>query len=171
MAILWLGAAVFLLPAVAFTYLLRQLLARPNLPEFESGWLDRFSMRKYAPMERLLDDRDLTFAGALAGPGQGIAGKLQRDRQRIRRAYLRSLRRDFNRLCLAGRVIALYSSEDRPELTKELLRLQISFNIAFQLARIQVVFGSLGFGSVDLTRVVRPLAILHAQLTPTAATV
>ena len=168
MTLLWLGAGVFLLLAVAFTYGIRQLLSRPNLPEFDSDWLQHFSMRKYGPMERLLSERDIAFVAAAAGLRDGVTRKLRRDRQRIRRAYLRSIRRDFERLCQAGRIVALYSSEDRPELSKELLRLQITFNFALYNAWLQLGLSYLGLGTVDLSRVVRPVAILHAQLAPTA---
>lgn len=170
MTILWLGGVVFFFIAAAFAYLIRQLLARPKLPEFESGWVEHFSLRKYRPMERLLDNRDLAFVSSLAGAERRIVRKLKRDRQKIRRAYLRSVRRDFDRLCVAGRIIALYSSEDRPELTMQLLRLQIAFHFALCRAWLQVGLSTMGLGTVDLGRVVRPVAMLHAQLAPAAVT-
>lgn len=168
MTILWLGGVVFFFIAAAFTYLVRRLLARPKLPEFESGWIERFSLRKYAPMERLLSNRDLAFVSSLAGSEKQIVRKLTRDRRKIRRAYLRTIRRDFERLCLAGRIIALYSSEDRPELTKQLLHLQLAFHFALCRVWLQVGLSTLGLGSVDLSHVIRPVATLHAQLAPAA---
>ncbi|MCX6619576.1 MAG: hypothetical protein NTY38_00560 [Acidobacteria bacterium] len=137
MTLLWLGVIAFLLVAAAFAYLIRQILARPNIPEFESTWIERFSMRKYKPMERLLSEQDFMFLAAVAGDRPEIGNKLRRDRRRVLRSYLRTIRRD---------------------------RLQVVFQFALCHAWLQVALNQFGVGTVDLSRVVRPVAMLHAQI-------
>jgi hypothetical protein len=164
MLLLWLGAIVFGLVGAAFAYLVRQLLARPNLPEFDSTWINRFSVRRYKALERLVSDRDERFLSSHPACQPGMVRRLRRERRRILRTFLRGIRRDFERLCLAGRLIALYSPVDRPDLTRDLVRLQIVFQFALARVWLQVYLAGWGLGSVDIRRVVGPVVALHAQL-------
>ena len=122
-------------------------------PPADAAWVASFSVEKYRPMERLLNERDYVFLAAQPGFDPSIARRLRIERRKIFRTYLDSMSRDFNRLHSAAVQLALSAASDRPELVNQLIRQKAAFQFAVEAARIRLILASLGLGSVR----VRPL--------------
>src|SRR6476469_5982780 len=60
-------------------------------------WAEGFSIAKYRPMQRLLSREDLLFLRSQPGYDLSLEKSLCKDRRRVFRSYLKSLRRDFDR--------------------------------------------------------------------------
>src|SRR5688500_7728052 len=117
-------AAIFLAALLIgiFTILIRRVLAPGATNDGDLGdWLDKFSVARYRPMERLLSDDDYEFLSAQPGYDPSIARRLKSERRQIFRIYLRHLSEDFSRLHHAARLMLIYSPEDRPELARTLM--------------------------------------------------
>src|SRR5258708_17833329 len=85
------------------------------------------SLEKYRPMERLLQEDDFRFLAAQPGFSPQLGRRFRTERRRIFRGYLRNLRRDFSRLSSAFRILIVHSVEDRGDLSKSLMRMQVMF--------------------------------------------
>ncbi len=81
-----------------FAGLFWRLASRFDAQQCTAGWLDTFSLERYAPMERLLDKNDLVFLQSQPGYRPEIGQRLMAERRNIFRAYLRLLVHDFNQL-------------------------------------------------------------------------
>src|SRR5690242_7577077 len=100
------------LVAAAFAVLFRRLIARDKDSHADLEWSSEFSIAKYRPMERLFLEEDYDFLAAQPGFHPRIYRKLQAERRRVFRHYLRCLRRDFNRLSTAAKVLLLNAPSD-----------------------------------------------------------
>jgi hypothetical protein len=78
-------------------------------------WWESFSAASYAPMARLLDNRDYTFLAAQKGYAPAISRQLRRQRIRIFQTYLGGMIGDFERLMKVARVIAVFAHEDQTQ--------------------------------------------------------
>ena len=58
---------VFVLMLVGFAGLFWRLASRFDAQQCTAEWLDSFSMKSYAPMERLLANSDLVFLASQPG--------------------------------------------------------------------------------------------------------
>jgi len=117
---------------------------RPESETPDADWFQNFSADKYRPMQRLLDERDYIFLKAQPGYHPSIARNLRRQRQKVYRAYLRSLVKDFNRFHAAAVAMLLTSETDRPELAVELTRIKAQFQMAVFAVRVRLVMNSVG---------------------------
>jgi hypothetical protein len=124
-------------------------------------WLNRFSLTKYRPMERLLLETDYQFLAAQAGYTPDLANTLRAERRRIFRAYLRRLARDFMRLHAVARWVLARSAQDRPEMGMKLVRQQIDFLCIWFLIEARL---ALHVGSVDVAPLVRTVEAFRLQL-------
>jgi hypothetical protein len=150
---------------VGFVFLFWRLASRGGHAQ-QSGaeWLNEFSLASYAPMERLLDPGDLVFLASQPGYRTGIGKRLMVERRRIFRQYLRNLVVDFNQLMAIGKLMVVYSAEDRPEFARTLFRQQLRFYGAVCLIRCQLALNPLGWKPVDVRELVRTLETLRNQL-------
>jgi hypothetical protein len=76
-------------------------------------WWESFSAATYAPMVRLLDNRDYTFLASQKGYQPAISRRLRRQRIGVFQSYLGGMIRDFERLMKVARVIAVVAHEDQ----------------------------------------------------------
>ncbi len=90
--------ALVVATAVGFGLLFKRMLFRDRVPDFDPDWLENFSVSKYRPMERLLSEEYFEFLVSQEGYEPKIGKRLRSERRRIFRGYLRSIRRDFQRL-------------------------------------------------------------------------
>ena len=86
------------------------------------------------------------------------------ERRRIFQAYLLLLIRDFNQLIAVGKMMLVYSKEDRPDLARTLWRQQLSFYFAVSAIRCKLAFCPFGWPAVDIRPLVEALAAMRDQV-------
>jgi hypothetical protein len=158
------GAALAVLAAVAFLLLFRSVRARAEAAQTDLGWSSEFSIAKYRPMERLFLEEDYDFLAAQPGFHPKIYGKLQTERRRIFRHYLRCLRKDFNRLSTAAKTLMLMAPQDRPDLARNILKQRLMFNWALCGVEVRLALQALGLGTVDVRGLVGAMESMREQL-------
>jgi len=152
-----------------FAVLLWKLASRPDIAGSESEWLANFSLQSYAPMERLLDERDFAFLEKQPGYDARIANRLRAERKEVFRVYLGRLVRDFNRLLSISKLMLVYSGEDRTDFAKSLWRQQMTFYFAVSIVRFRLALYPWVLGTWDTRALVQTLAHLQHQLRRQAA--
>ena len=155
-------AAVVLV--VGFAVIFWALATRRGAEAPTTQWLDEFSLESYAPMERLLGQADITFLASQPGYRPEIGKRLMRERRRIFKSYLTNLAQDFNQLIALGKLMLVYSHEDRPEFARNLLRQQARFYCTFCALRLQLALHPLGWGSVDARGLVESVEAIRFQI-------
>jgi hypothetical protein len=101
--------------------------------------LNGFSLARYEPMTRLLSREDLEFLAALPGYRPAIGSKLERDRRRIFRMYLRELAADFQALHASARKMASISPEQHSDVVGSLVRQQVTFWFALTAIEVRLM--------------------------------
>lgn len=135
-------------------------------------WASEFSVDKYRPMQRLLGNEDYEFLRGQPGYAPSITQTLRKDRHRIFRAYLRSLKRDFNRLYSAAKEASLYSHADGADLLQMIVRQRAIFIGLLFVVEVRLAMHTLGIGTVDIRPVLGALEAMRDAtriLQPTAA--
>jgi hypothetical protein len=150
--------------AAGFAVLFWRLASRVNTRDRTAEWLDGFSMDSYAPMERLLDKSDISFLASQPGYRPEIAQRLMAERRKIFAAYLGHLLRDFNQLAGIGKLMIVYSTQDRQEFARRLWREQVRFYSAVCSVRLQLALSPLGWPAVDAHRLVASVAAMRNQI-------
>lgn len=158
------AAALLVLAAVAFLFLFRRLISRQRDEHLDLEWCRQFSIAKYRPMERLFADDDYEFLAAQPGFHPRIYRKLQAERRRVFRRYLRCLSHDFNRLSTVAKLLLLHAPQDRPDLASTLLKQKLIFSYAMAAVQCRLVLQTLGLGTVDVRRLVAALEAMRQQL-------
>jgi hypothetical protein len=157
-------ALVLALLGGCFAVLFWRLASRFDARQCTAEWLDNFSLESYAPMERLLDQRDLDFLRSQAGYHPEIAKRLLAERRRIFAGYLGHLVRDFNQLVGIGKLMIVYSSRDRQEFARRLWRQQVRFYAGICAVRTQLALNPLGWTVADAHPLVAALTALRDQI-------
>ena len=147
--------------AGALAVVLRRLTRTPEL-HLEGDWLAGLAADRYGPMERLLDPGEEEFLARNAGRAE--VRRFRAHRRKIFRGYLRSLERDFGRMCAAIRLILVHSEQDRPELATALMKRQAMFAVAVLAVRGRLLLHASGIGTVDVRGLVGALDGLRAEL-------
>lgn len=115
-----------------------------------TAWIDEFSVERYRPMLRLLDDTDLRFLCSHSSVTPTLVGHFRRERCRILRGYLHSLATDFTRVVAALKLVMRQASSDRPDLAALLIRSQATFAACMVLAHVQLLLYAFGIGTVSV---------------------
>jgi hypothetical protein len=157
-------ALVLAFLAACFVGLFWRLASRFDARQCTAEWLDGFSLESYAPMERLLGSGDLEFLASQAGYRPEIAKRLMAERRRIFAAYLGHLVRDFNQLVGVGKLMIVYSAEDRQEFARRLWRQQLRFYAGVCSLRLQLALYPLGWTATDSHRLVETLTAMRDQV-------
>jgi len=157
-------ALVLALLAACFAGLFWRLASRFDAHQCTAEWLSRFSLESYAPMTRLLDKRDLEFLASQTGYRPEIGRRLMAERRKIFVTYLGDLIRDFNQLARVGRLMIVYSREDRHEFARNLWRRQVRFYAAVCSVRLQLALYPLGWPQTDPHPLVAALAAMRSQV-------
>ena len=100
-------AIAIALVTACFAGLFWRLASRFDAQQCTAEWLDSFSVKSYAPMERLLEKSDWAFLASQPGYRPEIGKRLMSQRRKIFRAYLRLLVRDFNQLIGIGKLMVV----------------------------------------------------------------
>ena len=127
-----------------------RLASRFDARQCTAEWLDSFSVKSYAPMERLLEKRDLDFLASQPGYRPAIGKRLMAGRRQIFRSYLRLLVGDFNQLIGIGKLMVVYSNRDQQEFARNLRRQQVTFYARVCALQLQLALYPLGWTSVDV---------------------
>ncbi len=158
------AAVLLVLIAVAFVLLFRKLASPGRDPLPEADWWANFSLEKYRPMERLFAPEDYEFLAAQPGFTPALARRLQVERRRILRKYLRCLARDFDRFYKATKLLLLTAEHDRSDLALALFRQRLSFQLALAGVHAQLALQTLGLGTVRVHGLVAALERMREQL-------
>jgi hypothetical protein len=156
-------AIAIALLAACFTGLFWMLASRFDAQRCTAEWLDSFSVRSYAPMERLLEKSDLVFLASQPGYRPAIGQRLMAERRKIFRAYLRLLVRDFNQLIGIGKLMVVYSNQDQQEFARSLRRQQFQFYARVCALQLQLVL-PLGWTSVDARGLLAALGAMRTKV-------
>ena len=116
------------------------------------------------PLERL-EPNDISFLQEHPALARTLAGELRRERRKVLRQYVHALRRDFNETCAHIRSVLVNSEEDRPDLTRSILKQQILFKLALVQAECSMMFEALGFAEVDFDVIVGSLESIKFSVT------
>lgn len=157
-------ALVITLLAICFAGLFWKLASRYDARQCTAEWLDSFSLESYAPMERLLGEDDVRFLASQPGYHSEIAQRLMSERRKIFVAYLGRLVRDFNQLVGVGKLMIVYSTQDRQEFARQLLRQQVRFYAGVCSVRLQLALYPLGWTGADAHRLVAALTTMRNQV-------
>jgi hypothetical protein len=158
------GAVLAVLAGIAFLLLFRRLRERTETAQTDLGWSSEFSISKYRPMERLFLEEDYDFLAAQPGFRPKIYGRLQAERRRVFRHYLRCLRKDFNRLSTAAKTLLLMAPLDRPELARNILKQRMLFSYALWTVEARLALQTVGLGTVDVRQLVGVMESMREQL-------
>jgi hypothetical protein len=158
------ATGLVLLVAIAFLVLFRRLGSQAGSAEPDLAWSNEFSIAKYRPMERLFLEEDYDFLAAQPGFHPGIHRKLQAERRRVFRHYLRCMRLDFGRLLTTAKLLLLHAPQDQPDLARNLVRQRLMFSYAMGVVEFRLVLQTLGIGTVDVRGLVDAVESMREEL-------
>ena len=142
---------------VAILLLVRKLAGPATVSQCDPDWISNFSVARYRPMLRLLDEADYAFLASQPGYSKKYINRLRGERRAIFRAYLRNLVRDFHRLHMAARMVLVYAPQDRPDLAMTLMRQRFLFMTAVVAIEFRLVLHAAGIGTVDVRNLLAAL--------------
>lgn len=149
---------------LAMFLIFRRLVSKERLAGLDLAALVDFSASKYRPMGRLLSESEFEYLASQPGYTAEIGRRFRADRRRIFRGYLRSIRRDFSRLYLAAKLVALYSQVDRPDLATALLRRRAEFAYALMMIEVRLALHHFGLATVDVSGLVEAIERLQTEV-------
>jgi hypothetical protein len=150
--------------AACFGGLFWRLASRFDTQDCTAEWLDGFSLDSYAPMERLLGKSDVEFLASQPGYRPEIGRRLMAERRKIFANYLGRLLQDFNQLAGVGKLMIVYSGQDRQEFARRLLRQQVRFYSTLCSVQLQLALYPLGLPALDAHRLVASLTAMRNQV-------
>jgi hypothetical protein len=142
----------------------RRLGKHSNDLPLSAEWINELSTDKYRNMMRLLSRRDLQELRALPNYSPQMASEFRRERSRLFKKYLDAMSVDFERICVAIRVLMLNSKYDRPDLASTLIQSQIMFSLAMANLRMRVFFYTLGWCEGDASELFRIFDAMRLEL-------
>src|SRR5687767_922338 len=145
---------------------LRRIAVPVAVSDCDAEWIENFSISKYRPMLRLMDEADYRFLASQPGMTKKAIQRLRAERRAIFRAYLRNLIRDFHKLHMAARMHLIYSSQDRPDLAAKLVRQRLQFLAAVCGVEARLALQAAGIGHVDARALIGSVEAMRANLTP-----
>ena len=163
MAIAFFFVFVLALGAGMFWLIRRVALSSTRLP-VTAGWIDELSSERYRPMLRLLDGGDIDFLNAQPDFPPHAAMRVRKQRCEIFRGYLRCLNNDFDRVCLAIKLLMLQARDDRPDLAGILLRNRLSFAAGMATVYLRLFLYRWGLCGVNVTGLVKTFDSMRVQL-------
>jgi hypothetical protein len=164
MITIFISILVLALLLLTLATLVRRSVSEPGGLPLDAGWIDELSVERYRPMMRLLDDRDLEFLRSQPGFSPGMATRLRIQRRQIFQGYLRCLEGDFQRVCMALKVLMLQSRHDRPDLASALVRHQVTFALTMASVNVRVFLYRWGLGGVDVSALVKSFDAMRLEL-------
>jgi hypothetical protein len=130
-------------------FLARRLFRKPVPSDCSWTWIEVHPARRYDPMLNLLSEDDFSFLKSQPGYDPGVCRCLRRERRRLFRGYLHSLRRDFNGITRALHALALQSAQDESHLLLSVFRASWQFSLRLWALELRYVCFVLGLSKVD----------------------
>ena len=127
-------------------------------------WINELNTEQYKPMMRLLDSADIEFLRSQPGYTREMETKLRHQRCQVFRGYLRCLNADFQRVCMALKILMAQSEQDRPDLAGVLMHQQLLFATGMISVQCRLVLYRWGVGQVDVTGMVRTFDRMRMEL-------
>lgn len=159
------GSGVLLLAML----LLVRLRAYRIVWQGEESEDEGFSLARYQPMTRLLEEDDFVFLASQPGYRPEIGAKLRRERRRIFRMYLRELAGDFHRLHAEARRMVAESHAENAELVSLLIRQQVTFWRAMAGVELRLAMEWTGLPGIDVRGLVEDIELMRLDLLRVAA--
>ena len=150
--------------ALAAIALFRRLGAQASTLPVTAQWINELSPDRYRPMLRLLGAADIVFLRSRPGYTRQLESHLRAERCRIFRGYLHCLDSDFQRVCLALKLIMASSSLDRPDLAGALIQSQIMFASGLLSAHFRLLLYRCGVCTVDGSALVHMFDHVRCEL-------
>jgi hypothetical protein len=160
--IIWVVALATMASAVIA--LVRRLGGANSTLPVTAEWIEDLSSERYRPMVRLLDSADIEFLRAQPGFTRKMEAALRAQRSRIFRGYLKCLDDDFQRVCMALKLVMAHSALDRPDLASALVQQQVMFASGLVGAHFRVALYRLGVCSVDCSSLVQIFEGMSGEL-------
>lgn len=144
--------------------LARMILRRRSSVAPDSDETAGFSLDRYQPMGRLMDEEDLVFLKSQPGYRKEMGERWKRERRRIFRLYLAELKADFRRLHAHARELVAGSEADSAALVEVLLKQQFTFMMATTALEFRLALQRIGVGRVDITPLIELLDAMRLDL-------
>jgi len=123
-----------------------------------------FSLDRYEPMTRLMDEGDLLFLKSQPGFRPELAKKFTQERRRIFRLYLQELARDFHRLHRQARAMVASMPADNSALVGMLIRQQARFWYEMTAIELRLSLNWVGTASLNARGLIDALATMHLEI-------
>jgi hypothetical protein len=148
--------SIVVLALIAATVMLMKMMGNggQSLP-VTAEWISDLSTERYKPMLRLLDSADIEFLRQQAGYTRDMENKLRAQRCQVFRGYFRCLTSDFQRVCMALKIVMAQSEQDRPDLAGILMHQQMLFVSGMLSVHCRLALYRWGICSVDVTSMVK----------------
>jgi|GEM_PF-1961574 len=154
-------ASLSLLAALA--WLFNRLVATRKVFQVDADWWRAFRADRYAPVLRLLSQRELDYVATLPGTSRRFRAEFRRRRVNMMRAYLKEMAADFDRLQAIGQLMVTAGEAGR-ELREALFRERIRFTAGLWSIRLQMAGFRFGLSSVDASVLVGSIDELSAAV-------
>jgi hypothetical protein len=125
------------------------------------------AMERYAPMARLLDDKDLQFLTSRPGYRPEVVARLRRSRRRIFRIYLAELSSDFHVLHAAARRLVSDAPAQHADMVGVLMQQQFTFWRILAGIEVRLALHWAGLGPADARGLLEIIEQLQRSLTVT----
>jgi hypothetical protein len=149
---------------LAVVTVLRKLGSADRTLPVTAEWIDDLSTDRYRPMMRLLDSSEIEFLRSQGGFTPKKESKLRAQRCQIFRGYLRCLEVDFQRVCMALRIVLVHSEQDRPDLSAILVHHQIMFATGLLAVHVRLFLYRWGICTVDVDSLVQIFDVMRIEL-------
>jgi hypothetical protein len=123
-----------------------------------------FSLARYEPMTRLMDEGDLLFLKSQPGFRPELARKFTQERRRIFRLYLQELARDFHQLHAQARAMVASLPADHSHLVGMLMRQQLRFWYEISAIELSLSLNWVGSHSLNARGLIDALATMHMEI-------
>lgn len=164
MTVLMLTSILVMALLAAAVMLFRTMSGGEHSLPVTAEWISDLSTERYRPMMRILDSADIEFLRAQPGYTKSMESKLRTQRCQVFRGYLRCLNSDFQRVCMALKIVMAQSEQDRPDLAAPLLDQQFRFASAMLAIRFRLRLYEYGICTVDATSLVRIFDGMRVEL-------
>ena len=164
MIVLTLTLLVMLGLVAATVMLIRMMAPGGHSLPVTAEWITDLSTERYKPMMRLLNSADIAFLRSQPGYTRRMEATLRMQRCQVFRGYLRCLNSDFQRVCMALKIVMAQSQNDRADLASVLMHQQMMFATGMLAIHFRLVLFRWGIGTVDVTSLVRIFDGMRAEL-------
>jgi hypothetical protein len=164
MIVLTLTLIVVLALIAATVALIRMMGSGGHSLPVTAEWISDLSTERYKPMMRLLDSADIEFLRSQPGYTRSMETTLRMQRCQVFRGYLRCLNSDFQRICMALKIVMAQSENDRPDLASVLMHQQLLFASGMLGIHCRLALYRWGICNVDVTGVVKIFDGMRAEL-------